>query len=250
MDRAGLAARALLFALFLAAWAWGRSLFLAVNGARSPVLDLVGLPASELGNAALVGLLLALLAPFRRREALTALLGVALAGAAVTLLKAAIPSPRPFAVLGGSVHVLGLPLSSGSFPSGHTATAFAAAAALRGGLPAAAWWGVAVSACAVGWGRVYIGAHWPLDAAAGALLGWMAGDLARGPLAPAAAWAAKKGAALDRGLLLLGLGAALFLGFFERLIPFAPVFFRGVGVAGLAACTFLLARSFRPGGAR
>ena len=57
-----------------------------------------------------------------------------------------------------------------SFPSGHTAGSVAAARALSRNFPAA---GAAAGAAAVGIGisRVAKGAHWPLDVAAGAVIG-------------------------------------------------------------------------------
>jgi undecaprenyl-diphosphatase len=65
-----------------------------------------------------------------------------------------------------------------SFPSGHTTAAVAVAVALVGvpfGLAPAA----AALAIGIGLSRVYLGAHYPLDVAAGAVLGCAAGGLAR-----------------------------------------------------------------------
>jgi undecaprenyl-diphosphatase len=65
-----------------------------------------------------------------------------------------------------------------SFPSGHTAVAFAVAAAFAGhagplgALTLALAAGIAVS-------RVYLGAHYPLDVAAGTLVGVLSGTTAR-----------------------------------------------------------------------
>jgi undecaprenyl-diphosphatase len=65
-----------------------------------------------------------------------------------------------------------------SFPSGHTAVAFAVAAAFAG---QAGLLGTLALALAVGIGvsRVYLGAHYPLDVAAGVLVGTLAGTAAR-----------------------------------------------------------------------
>jgi undecaprenyl-diphosphatase len=65
-----------------------------------------------------------------------------------------------------------------SFPSGHAASAFAVAVALAGqgaGLGPLAL----VLAGLIGVSRVYLGAHYPLDVAVGAMLGCGCGALAR-----------------------------------------------------------------------
>jgi undecaprenyl-diphosphatase len=66
-----------------------------------------------------------------------------------------------------SVHVVGEPLACRSFPSGHTNTAFCAAAVLAfflGGW----YWFAFVPAFLVAYSRVYMGVHFPMDAVAGA----------------------------------------------------------------------------------
>ncbi len=99
-----------------------------------------------------------------------------LATAASQWLKRRLSRPRPTSAIQGFAALAENP-DAFSFPSGHTAAAFAAAVALAG----AGLLGPAAAALAVGIGlsRVYLGAHYPLDVAVGAMLGTMAGAAAR-----------------------------------------------------------------------
>ena len=88
-------------------------------------------------------------------------------------------SVRPLEVLDATtVHVIGEPLYVAAMPSGHTLTAFAAAAALYFVLPALRrgrhLWLFAL-ALGVGLSRMGVGAHWPADVAMGAALGLLCG---------------------------------------------------------------------------
>jgi len=65
-----------------------------------------------------------------------------------------------------------------SFPSGHTAAAFAVAVAFAGE-PASLGPLALLLATGIGLSRVYLGAHYPLDVAAGGILGVFAGIAAR-----------------------------------------------------------------------
>jgi undecaprenyl-diphosphatase len=69
-----------------------------------------------------------------------------------------------------TVHVVGEPLATRSFPSGHANTAFCAACVLAfffGGW----YWLAFAPAFLVAYSRVYMGVHFPLDATAGAGIG-------------------------------------------------------------------------------
>lgn len=73
--------------------------------------------------------------------------------------------------------LIDMPRSS-SFPSGHSASAFAFAAATCGELPGLAPVVVPL-ACAVAYSRVHTGVHYPSDVAAGAAIGLACGLIAR-----------------------------------------------------------------------
>jgi undecaprenyl-diphosphatase len=60
--------------------------------------------------------------------------------------------------------------STSSFPSGHTTTSFACATVLSFFVPRAAP-GFYLLALAIGFSRIYVGVHWPLDVLGGAILG-------------------------------------------------------------------------------
>jgi undecaprenyl-diphosphatase len=89
---------------------------------------------------------------------------VGAADALTALIKAVVPRHRPFE------HQLGPPERTHSFPSGHTATAFAGATMLSAFAPRyrAAFY---LLACLIGFSRLYNGVHYPTDVVAGAVLG-------------------------------------------------------------------------------
>jgi undecaprenyl-diphosphatase len=92
------------------------------------------------------------------------LLAVAAADGLAGLLKVLVGSHRP-----SDPGLVAIPHSH-SFPSGHTATAFAAATVLSSLMPRAAP-AFFVLAAAIGYSRLYVGVHWPLDVLAGAAIG-------------------------------------------------------------------------------
>lgn len=63
-----------------------------------------------------------------------------------------------------------------SFPSGHTAGAFALAISMFGAYPSLAP-ALVLVAVIVGWARMYLGVHYPIDVLAGACIGVFTGSI-------------------------------------------------------------------------
>jgi undecaprenyl-diphosphatase len=100
---------------------------------------------------------------------LIAALSVGIGSLVVALLKESIDRARPeYAdpTIDAAVATPGSP----SFPSGHTATAFAGAAVVGAFYPRLRWPLYALAGL-VGLSRIYLGVHFALDVAAGAILG-------------------------------------------------------------------------------
>ena len=163
---------------FVAIWSTGSnaSVFRAINTLGPLTSDALWANLTILGDT-LVALVLAGLLARRRPDILWGLLLAAIfATAWVHILKPLVGAMRPLAVLGeGQVHVIGHALRAGSFPSGHTTTAFTFAGVfLLRGVPRGLGWGLLVIAVLAGLSRSAVGAHWPLDLLAGAFGGWLA----------------------------------------------------------------------------
>lgn len=151
------------------------ALFRLINGAAWPAGDWLWSNITVLGDTMT---LLCLLLPFvGRRPDLVWSIMVAVIVVSVLIhgAKLVFDMPRPPYVLDGAdLRVIGFRAISGSFPSGHSAAAFAFAGAvcvMR--FPLAAKVVVLLAASAVGLSRVAVGIHWPLDVVAGALIGWL-----------------------------------------------------------------------------
>jgi undecaprenyl-diphosphatase len=157
------------------------SLFHWVIAHRSSLLNQTMITLSHGGALvwALGTLLLGL--AFRRRwpGVFQAALAIGLAALlADSAAKPLIARHRPFVSYSG-IELMAKPQRSGSFPSTHAAGAFAGAFALARVFPelrVALW----IMAALVGFARVYVGVHYPLDVIGGAVIGLAAAGFAMG----------------------------------------------------------------------
>lgn len=112
---------------------------------------------------------------FGRKVAILGLAALILSNTLVIILKYLIAEPRPFLAL-PNVDLL-TPEVGSSFPSGHTASSFAAATVI--GLKyykrskGKQWliYPLLIFAVVVGFSRIYVGVHYPYDVIFGAMLG-------------------------------------------------------------------------------
>ncbi|MFC4060130.1 bifunctional phosphatase PAP2/diacylglycerol kinase family protein [Planomonospora corallina] len=159
-----------------------RRLFAAVAGARLPGLERVVPALSRAADNSLLwaGIAGALAVSGRRplrRAATRGLLAVSLASPLVNLVgKQAFRRSRPSAEGLPLARLVKMPLSA-SFPSGHSASAAAFAAAVAMEAPRAVAVPVGLLAAGVCFSRVYTGVHYPGDVLAGAAVGVAAGAI-------------------------------------------------------------------------
>jgi undecaprenyl-diphosphatase len=100
-----------------------------------------------------------------------AVLALVVTSLVVVVVKRVVRRHRPSLDIQASV-----PPDKFSFPSGHTAAAFALAIAMFGVVPLVVP-PMLLIACLVGYGRMYLGVHYPIDVAVGAAIGLLCGSI-------------------------------------------------------------------------
>jgi undecaprenyl-diphosphatase len=157
------------------------ALLLGMRRFQSPVRTTIARALTRAGDASSwTALGVACLASFTPRGRHLGLRLAAATGAATLLsqaLKRSLTRARPDVSISGFEALAANP-DRFSFPSGHTAAAFGVAVAF-GGEPFGLGPLALLLAVGIGLSRVYLGAHYPLDVAAGAVLGVAAGLASR-----------------------------------------------------------------------
>jgi len=160
-------------------WSTGQRMdtwtFLLFNfrGGHPPWLDRLMWGLTQIGNGiVIVALALILFFAGDHLLAYGLSLGALTLWLVVELAKALVHRGRPFIRL-SQARIVGHRASGRSFPSGHTSQAFFMATLMAGYFHAGVWAVCLVYAIAllVGITRIYVGAHYPRDVLAGAILG-------------------------------------------------------------------------------
>jgi membrane-associated phospholipid phosphatase len=148
-------------------------LFVNVRGLHPPWLDWAMLSFTQIGNGVTtIAIALAFLLEGDRILAYELILGTLTLWLVVELIKALVRRSRPFVKL-TQTRIVGYRAGGRSFPSGHTSQVFFTAALMIHHFHTVAGaafllYGIALL---VGVTRIYVGAHYPRDVLAGAILG-------------------------------------------------------------------------------
>ncbi len=152
-----------------------------INGHNTNILDQLMYHITRLPELFLIVFIIILSAFFERKTFISAVLAMSVCGISIVVFKQVIFSDfeRPFAWLSQNKinyhQVEGISLhSNGSFPSGHTMSAFCALALAgfisRNGV---VQFFLFILACASAYSRVYVAQHYLMDVYAGALIGYI-----------------------------------------------------------------------------
>ncbi len=153
---------------------WNIKLFKALNGRRSKFLDRFYKYYFRLGKSYTLPLFLPIFFIYGKWEALIHLtISLLLTGIAMPVIKYTFRHQRPSKLL-DDVYLLE-PVGFKSFPSADAAYAFTFFGVM---LFYGSWWIILlllIYALLIGYGRVYMGAHFPLDVIVGSFIGFSAG---------------------------------------------------------------------------
>ena len=155
---------------------WERAIFRFVNDLPSVIYRPVWL-VMQLGSGLAIPVVAGVALVFRRvRLAVGLAIGGEAANVLASVFKSVVGRGRPSALL-THVHVRGGLVAGNGYPSGHTAVAFALATIVALCVSSRWRWVFVAAAAIVGFARVYVGVHLPLDVVGGAALGTTGGAI-------------------------------------------------------------------------
>ena len=148
-----------------------QGLFASINGLSPYQPQWMQLGITDLGHGSTLGTIV-LICLMRRPELMPrVLIASLLSMILVPLLKQYFDAPRPAATL-DFLYIVGETRLHHSFPSGHSTSAFLFAGTLLMIMQdIKSKWALLMGAAMVALSRILVGAHWPIDTLAGALLG-------------------------------------------------------------------------------
>lgn len=221
-----------------------QQIFLLLNALGPATSDALWANLTVLGDT-VVAFALCLPLWRRRPDLAWAFVLVALLGTAwVHGIKPFADVPRPPAVLGDAVHVIGPAYKAHSFPSGHATTAFAIGGLLALGLRSLTLSIVVlVVATAAALSRAVVGVHWPLDILGGAFGGWLAAVAGLALARRTARFGARQWVQWAIGAFLALCAAWLVIGHAASGYPQADLLQRAIGICCLVAAAATLKRA-------
>lgn len=167
--------------IFLSFYGKSASFFL-LNSFHNPILDYFFILFTNLGDGIMAVIICVLAGIFYRKKiyALSLLYAFLVSGIIAQILKRLVDTPRPklyFANGEYTQFIEGIKIATQhSFPSGHTATAFAIATVIMIVMKSRKWQiQILVTATLVGFSRIYLGQHFLLDVLVGAIIGCLSG---------------------------------------------------------------------------
>lgn len=152
----------------------GIILLLIQEAIRNPILTPFFTALTWLGDGGRIWIVIAvLLLIFKKTRKLGCMVALALLGSLLInnmLLKNLVARTRPYDAIEGLVPLVAKPTDY-SFPSGHTAAAFAAASVLYRKLPKSIGIPTILLALLISLSRLYVGVHYPSDVLCGMISG-------------------------------------------------------------------------------
>jgi membrane-associated phospholipid phosphatase len=236
---------------FLAGYFYNIPLFRLINGNYSDFGDRFFSLITCFGDGLVLGIILFFLWPYSAVYTILGLESLVVSGIFVRILKYIVALPRPPAVL-DQVHLVGMEFFKSSFPSGHVTSAFAVGFLFYSYYARWAWKILAiVIAVLVGYSRIYLGIHFPLDVVAGAGIGLLCSKLVLRQQISLQKWfdalSEKRSKVLHRIMMGILAGGGLFLLFFYNQLPPTSAWVGDfLGISTFLVGLFFLFRTLKP----